>query len=221
MANVLIIATPQEGRRLTSQLASERYETSLASDLEEAQGCLQARTPDLILLDMSADLGDKEQVREWLAQAKAKHPVPVMALVPEDRLRDAEAPWIDDFSSLPCSPPEFMTRIRRLLKGGAGAEGEDLIRSGNLSLDLAKYELCVGETPVELTFKEFELLKFLVAHPGRVYTRESLLSHVWGYDYYGGTRTVDVHIRRLRSKIEDANHTYIDTVRNVGYIFKA
>ena len=221
MANILVIATPQEGRRLASQLASERYEPSLASDLKEAQGCLQARTPDLILLDMAADLGDREGLREWLTQAKAKHPTPVMALVPEDRVRDAEASWIDDFSFLPCSPSEIMTRIRRLLKVGPGADTEGLIHSGDLSLDLAKYELCVGERLVDLTFKEFELLRFLVAHPGRVYTREALLSHVWGYDYYGGTRTVDVHVRRLRSKIEDASHTFIETVRNVGYMFKA
>ena len=73
---------------------------------------------------------------------------------------------------------------------------------------------------IELTFKEYELLKFLASHQGRVYTREALLNKVWGYDYYGGDRTVDVHIRRLRSKIEDAKHTFIETVRNIGYRFK-
>ena len=74
---------------------------------------------------------------------------------------------------------------------------------------------------VELTFKEYELLKLLAGHPGRVYTREVLLDKIWGYDYYGGDRTVDVHIRRLRSKIEDSNHIFIETVRNIGYRFKA
>jgi two-component system alkaline phosphatase synthesis response regulator PhoP len=73
---------------------------------------------------------------------------------------------------------------------------------------------------VELTFKEYELIKLLASHPGRVYTREAILNKVWSMDYYGGDRTVDVHVRRLRSKIEDATHTFIDTVRNIGYRFK-
>jgi DNA-binding response OmpR family regulator len=77
----------------------------------------------------------------------------------------------------------------------------------------------VGGNPVMLTFREYELLKFLASNRGRVFTREALLNRVWGYDYYGGDRTVDVHIRRLRSKIEDASHTFIETVRNIGYKF--
>jgi DNA-binding response OmpR family regulator len=220
LATILIIAPPQEGQKLTSHLTSERYGTSLASDLGEALGIIQAQPPDLILLDMAADLGDRERLEEWLVQAKGERPIPVAALVPEERLRDVEIPHIDDFSLLPYKPLEVITRIRRLLREGPGAESRDLVRCGDLSLDLAKYEMYVEGKPVDLTFKEFELLRFLATHPGRVYTRETLLSQVWGYDYYGGARTVDVHIRRLRSKIEDANHTFIETVRNVGYMFK-
>ncbi|MBI4340972.1 MAG: winged helix-turn-helix transcriptional regulator [Candidatus Omnitrophica bacterium] len=90
---------------------------------------------------------------------------------------------------------------------------------GALVIDFERYEVHVKGEPVDLTYKEFELLKFLATHPGKVFTREALLDKVWGYDYYGGTRTVDVHIRRLRSKIESRGATYIDTVRNVGYKF--
>ena len=82
-----------------------------------------------------------------------------------------------------------------------------------------RYEVHVGGAPADLTYKEFELLKFLALHPGKPFTREALLDKVWGYDYYGGTRTVDVHIRRLRAKIEAHGVTYIETVRNVGYKF--
>ena len=88
-----------------------------------------------------------------------------------------------------------------------------------ISIDFERYEVHVHGEPIDLTYKEFELLKFLAMHPGKVFTREALLDKVWGYDYYGGTRTVDVHIRRLRSKIETGGAAYIDTVRNVGYKF--
>jgi DNA-binding response OmpR family regulator len=87
-------------------------------------------------------------------------------------------------------------------------------------IDLARCEVTLEGRIVELTFKEYELLKLLAANSGRVYSREVLLDQVWGYDYYGGDRTVDVHVRRLRSKIEDSTHTFIETVRNIGYRFK-
>jgi two-component system alkaline phosphatase synthesis response regulator PhoP len=99
-------------------------------------------------------------------------------------------------------------------------ETGEIIRRGDLSIDVEMCEVSLGGNLVELTFKEYELLKFLATYPGRVHSRDVLLDRVWGYDYYGGDRTVDVHIRRLRSKIEDHNHTFIDTVRNVGYRFR-
>ena len=96
---------------------------------------------------------------------------------------------------------------------------KNLIQKGKLTIDVSKYEVRLGEKKIDLTFTEFELLKFLCVNPGTVFTREVLLSKVWGYEYYGGTRTVDVHIRRLRSKIESKSSTYIETVRNIGYKF--
>ena len=87
-------------------------------------------------------------------------------------------------------------------------------------MDLTSYRVFVSGRPVDLTFKEYELLRVLASHPDQVFTRETLLNRVWGYEFFGGARTVDVHIRRLRSKMEDADHTFIETVRNVGYRFK-
>ena len=95
------------------------------------------------------------------------------------------------------------------------------IRSGDLTIDEATYQAKVGGAPLDLTFKEFELLKYLAQHPGRVFTRAQLLQEVWGYDYFGGTRTVDVHVRRLRAKLGPEREALIGTVRNVGYKFVA
>ena len=94
-----------------------------------------------------------------------------------------------------------------------------IIRSGEVTVDDATYTAKLGGRPLDLTFKEFELLKYLAQHPGRVFTREQLLQEVWGYDYFGGTRTVDVHVRRLRAKLGPDHETLIGTVRNVGYRF--
>jgi DNA-binding response OmpR family regulator len=97
----------------------------------------------------------------------------------------------------------------------------NVLRKDDLVLDLANYKVFVAEQPVSLTFKEFELLRFLMTNRGKVFTREALLNRVWGYEYFGGARTVDVHIRRLRAKIETGTTVYIETVRNVGYRFPA
>jgi two-component system alkaline phosphatase synthesis response regulator PhoP len=114
---------------------------------------------------------------------------------------------------------ELWLRIARLLDRRGPAPAVPLISAGDLVIDPERYDVYVANKAVLLTFKEYELLKLLASNPGRVYSREALLEQVWGYQYFGGTRTVDVHVRRLRSKIEDATHTFIDTVWNVGYRF--
>ncbi len=131
---------------------------------------------------------------------------------------DPELP-VADFVVFPAASEELLARIRRAAQGHAGAEPSHVLRCGDLTIDQASYKVFVGNRPVELTYKEYELLRFLALSQGKVCTRETLLNRVWGYDFYGGARTVDVHIRRLRSKIEDGTHTFIETVRNVGYRF--
>jgi DNA-binding response OmpR family regulator len=123
---------------------------------------------------------------------------------------------LDDFIADGSTGEELKARLRHL------AEDDQAPAAvvGELEVNEDRYEVRVGGMPVELTFKEFELLRFLMARPGKVFTREMLLEQVWGYDYFGGSRTVDVHIRRIRSKIEREGHTYIRTVRGVGYIFE-
>lgn len=124
---------------------------------------------------------------------------------------------LDDFAVLPVGAVELRQRIERALWRRFGVDEQDVIRCGALAIDLANYRVTVGGEPVVLTFKEYELLRFLAMNAGRVFTREQLLNRVWGYDYFGGARTVDVHIRRIRAKIEIKGHRFIETVRNVGY----
>ncbi len=145
---------------------------------------------------------------------------PVLAVISADLLGPVEAlSTIDDFAVEGVDGRELRARVRRLLSHHP--DGGDIMRCGDLAINTATCEVSVGGRLIELTFKEYTLLTYLAANPGRVHSREVLLNRVWGYDYYGGDRTVDVHVRRLRSKIEDANHAFIDTVRNIGYRFRA
>ena len=146
--------------------------------------------------------------------------LPVIAAVSWDLLRTPDIRiGTDDFIVVPWRQGELTLRIARLRVGEGPSAKSQVITVGDLVIDPERYDVFVGGRQVLLTFKEYELLKLLASNPGRVYSREALLEQVWGYQYFGGTRTVDVHIRRLRSKIEDAMHTFIDTVWNVGYRF--
>ena len=127
---------------------------------------------------------------------------------------------LDDFIMKPWNLDELSTRIRRLVSKANRENEETIIKVGDLTIDPIRCEVELGGRLLALTFKEYELLKLLATSKGKVFTREALLNEIWGYDYYGGDRTVDVHIRRLRSKIEDPEHAFIDTVRNIGYKFK-
>lgn len=123
----------------------------------------------------------------------------------------------DDFVLAPLDDEELRVRVLRAL-ARAGGEGGSVLRRAGVVIDLERYTVTVDGEVVDLTYKEYELLAFLAGSPGRPFTREALLDRVWGYDYYGGARTVDVHVRRIRSKIE-GRRQYIETVRNVGYRF--
>ncbi|OGO15049.1 MAG: hypothetical protein A2Z02_03420, partial [Chloroflexi bacterium RBG_16_48_7] len=175
----------------------------LAVDIEDQQ-------------ELASDSVLWDQFRELQEQRK----VPVIAVIPFHLVELlVSRPEINDFIAKPVDPLEMEVRARRCLK--LVGTGSEIIKSGDMVIDLAQAEVYISGKPVELTFKEYELLKFLATNKNRVYKRETLLNELWGYDYFGGDRTVDVHIRRLRSKIEDADHTFIETVRNMGYKFKA
>ncbi len=148
--------------------------------------------------------------------------VPVVALLPDVDLFGVD-PAIGKFEVCfpPYSGPELIIRMQVAeSRAGVGA-ASNLINRGELTIDCDRYEVSISGRIINLTYKEFKLLEYLASNPGRVFTREALLRSVWGYDYFGGTRTVDVHVRRLRSKIDSAPNRFIETVWNVGYRFRA
>lgn len=177
---------------------------------------------DVVVADLERCATESAKLCHALKRERPLKELPLVLLVTEDQLGRIDFGWgLEDYLTLPVSARRLAERLNFLvwkldrvsLKNGFSCVG--------LVIDFERYEVHVKGEPVDLTYKEFELLKFLATHPGKPFTREALLDQVWGYDYYGGTRTVDVHIRRLRSKIETGGATYIETVRNVGYKFLA
>jgi DNA-binding response OmpR family regulator len=146
---------------------------------------------------------------------------PLLLLLPGTRLHDLELrdDLFDDFCLTPFHPRELEARVKHLFFRAGRGTGPELIEYGELMLNLETYQAACAGRPLDLTYMEYELLKFLAAHPGKVFTRETLLSRVWGYEYYGGARTVDVHVRRLRAKLGEEHANLIQTVRSVGYRF--
>ncbi|MCU1351575.1 MAG: response regulator with CheY-like receiver domain and winged-helix DNA-binding domain [Acidimicrobiales bacterium] len=146
---------------------------------------------------------------------------PMLLLVGGNRLDELELrdELYDDFCLDPFHPRELDARLRHLFWRAGSGGGPELVEYGSLVLNLETYQAVIDGEPLDLTYMEYELLKFLAQHPGKVFTRETLLSRVWGYEYYGGARTVDVHIRRLRAKLGEEHANLIATVRSVGYRF--
>ena len=188
----------------------------------EAAVLVDAPPADVVVLDGRRDLLAARATSRLLRTTGAS--APLIAVVTEGGLAAVAADWgLDDVVLDTAGPAEVEARVRLAL-GRAAAQSASVseeIRSGDLSIDEGTYQARVGGRPLDLTFKEFELLKYLAQHPGRVFTRAQLLQEVWGYDYFGGTRTVDVHVRRLRAKLGPERESLIGTVRNVGYKFVA
>ncbi|MDB1087969.1 response regulator transcription factor [Streptomyces sp. ACA25] len=186
----------------------------------EGPALVDAPSADVILIDGRKDL---PQIRSLCQLLRSTGPgCPLMLIVTEGGLAAVTADWgVDDVVLDTAGPAEVEARLR--LAGGRHQLSSDdspmEIRNGDLSVDEATYSARVKGRVLDLTFKEFELLKYLAQHPGRVFTRAQLLQEVWGYDYFGGTRTVDVHVRRLRAKLGPEHEALIGTVRNVGYRF--
>jgi two-component system alkaline phosphatase synthesis response regulator PhoP len=216
-----LIVTEEKGRvaRLGSELAHAGLLCSIDSYSENVLEKVNDQAPDVVLVAIDGAATSSEAVRIAQSIKKDSH-LPVIALLSREALNRLDTGIVvDDFVVEPWDATEVVARTKRLLTKTEEPSPE-IIECGDLTIDLAKCEVSVGERLVTLTFKEFELLRFLASNMGRVFTREALLNEVWGYEYYGGDRTVDVHIRRLRSKLEDPAHTFIETVRNIGYKFK-
>jgi len=147
--------------------------------------------------------------------------LPVLLLVSGAQLSELEhrEQLFDDFCLSPFHPAELEARLRHLLASDLDIQRAELVEYGDLTLNLETYQASIDGRSLDMTYMEYELLKFLAQNPGKVFTREILLSRVWGYEYYGGARTVDVHVRRLRAKLGEEHANLIQTVRSVGYRF--
>lgn len=170
----------------------------------------------LIIVDATRDLGAASQTCRSAAATELS--LPVLVVVDDGGLAAMKSTWgFDDWLLPRAQPAEVETRIRLVMERHQTARGSRAASIGELSIDEDTYVVRLSGRPLDLTYREFELLKYLAHNPARVFTRGQLLQEVWGYDYYGGTRTVDVHIRRLRAKLGAEHEALIGTVRGVGY----
>ncbi|GAA2427142.1 two-component system response regulator GlnR [Actinomadura vinacea] len=188
----------------------------------EASALIDAPPADVVLVDARRELVQSKSLCRLLRTTGLD--CPLLGIVTEGGLAALSPEWgLDDVLLQTAGPAEVEARLRLAVgRAAAVAEADDVpgeIRSGELTIDEATYTARLRGRVLDLTFKEFELLKYLAQHPGRVFTRAQLLQEVWGYDYFGGTRTVDVHVRRLRAKLGAEYESLIGTVRNVGYRF--
>ena len=197
----------EEGRDVRSEPTVER-------------GLIAAREwrPDLLIVDLGLGF-TQGSLAAMLRDEPVREGAAVVAIAdPEQFPLVGPGVAVDDVLVPPLDGAELALRIARILWRRTGTEDGNLLRRGGLLIDQQRYTVSVDGEVADLTYKEYELLRFLAGNPGRAYTREMLLNQVWGYDYYGGSRTVDVHVRRIRAKIERRDR-YIETVRNVGYRF--
>ncbi len=215
MANVLLISS-HPGPDPLPELSLLPHALTIRTPSD--QMLTESANSDAIVVDGRKDLVSARNACQLFVSAGII--VPRLAVLPAGGLSVITAEWgCADFVLDGAGPAEYEARIR--LMTTPLASGPETFTAGGIVIDEAAYSVMLNEAVLDLTYTEFELLKYFVQHPGRVFSREHLLAEVWGYDYYGGTRTVDVHVRRLRSKLGTEHESLISTVRNVGYRFSA
>lgn len=214
MAQLLVLTSESDSEVLPALgLLGHRVRSIQA----EPASLVNAPEHDLILLDARNDLSSSKALARILVSTGISSPLIIVVSV--DGLAALNQEWgSSDIILDTAGPAEVEARIRLAIEKYRAIKEVDTIQSSGVVIDEASYSAKVHGRPLDLTYKEFELLKFLAQHPGRVFSRDQLLSEVWGYDYFGGSRTVDVHIRRLRAKLGELEGL-ISTVRNVGYRF--
>ena len=218
MQSVLLISDNQD-HLVTTRAALREHGHTLRCEPTIDRGLLAVREqpPDLLCLDISGGAA-ANGLAALLRDQHLQGSLPVLAIVARDQFYlVGPDSGVSDVIVTPLERDELQLRIARLVSPGDAPDGQ-LLRRGELLIDQERYTVRLGDEAVDLTYKEYELLRFLAQNPGKAFTREMLLNQVWGYDYYGGARTVDVHIRRIRAKIE-RHEPFIETVRNVGYRF--
>ena len=189
-------------------------------DLDEEE--ITRQPPTIVVLDAAEDLQRAVLARKKLDQTPVLADTPTLVVLAVPRLPALDfSLGFDDFILRPLVPAELYARLRQLDWKTAAFGSEEALKIGELHIDLAGYEASLGGRKLDLTHQEFELLRFLAQNRGRVFTRDQLLQKVWGYQYAGGTRTVDIHVRRLRAKLGPVQAGLIATIRHVGYKMRA
>ncbi len=220
MADLLVLTPSTDGATaVLPALALLSHRTRVVAP--EPAAMLDAFEADVLVIDARFDLAEARNNCRLVQITGVT--VPVLLVLRDGGMSIVTAEWgADDVVQTDASPAEVEARIRLLIGRASLVDPLDKAAeysSGELTVDVGGYTARLRGRPLDLTYKEFELLKYLMQHPGRVYTRDQLLQEVWGFDYYGGTRTVDVHVRRLRAKLGAEHEQLIGTVRNVGYRF--
>jgi DNA-binding response OmpR family regulator len=220
MREILILSNKEDlAAQLRRDLERMGYDISTAP-FDGTGEAIHRQKPALVLADLTLPGGIIDIWRQ-LQHDMADNRTDAIILISRDRIMEIELlAEMNDFVLWPYDVRELDMRIKLIMRQQReDTDVDDIIEIGNMVIDDARYEVTVDGEPVVLTLKEYELLRYLATRRGRVITREVLLDQVWGYNYYGGTRTVDVHIGRIRTKIETGDYSFIRTVRGVGYIF--
>lgn len=215
----LFLSQTADGHERMRRLSSVLDVSILLAGVSRFSQAIVEREFDLVVLEMGGvSNGQVENIESTLADSST----PLLLVAAESLMPDLHLPMrpVCDFICDTASDAEYTVRIRHLLWPGEETGDDDVVRVDELAVNLATYQVRVDDEPVDLTYMEYSLLAFLVTHPGRAYSRETLLRRVWGFDYCGGSRTVDVHVRRIRAKLGPQASSHIETVRGVGYLFK-
>jgi two-component system response regulator RegX3 len=226
MTRVLVIEDEESFRdALQFMLSREGFDVVLAADGAEGMKQFDAKNPDIVLLDLMLPEVSGTEVCKYI---RTKSNTPVIMLTAKDTEIDKVVGLelgADDYVTKPFSTRELLARIRAVLRRGSDIELDSVgaVEGGPIRMDVERHALTVNGEPVSMPLKEFELLEFLMRNSGRVLTRGQLMDRIWGSDYVGDGKTLDVHVKRIRSKIEPdpANPVYLTTVRGLGYRFEA
>lgn len=226
MVSILVVDDESSIRELLKfNLEKEGYKVTGAANGEDALSRMAVNHYNLVLLDVMLPGMDGLEVCRRMKTDASLASIPVIMLTAKgdeiDKVLGLEL-GADDYLTKPFGIRELLARIKARLRTVNPKVDEQILSRGGLTMNLSAFSVKVGERDIDFTPKEFELLRLLMSHPGKVYTRDELLEKIWGYEYAGDTRTVDVHIRHLRQKVEKdpANPEYIETLRGIGYRFK-
>jgi len=220
MPRILVVGNNERDiTPVAASVAGLSHFVTSAWDINSLSNAVANGSPEIVVVDVRTGDGAIPHCKDLIAMYDQVAEAPRLAVVGSTDIGELQSKYVDDFILYPYETSELALRIIRLLSKHQSAKSGKQISMDGLTIDTDSFEVSVDGRQLALTFKEFELLRFLAAHPGRVHTREALLNQVWGYEYFGGLRTVDVHIRRIRAKLGARHENLIQTVHGVGYKF--